>query len=140
MPDWHGVRHMGIERAPSTVLAGSVLVVAGSSLAGLYSFRGAVGPVFVGFCLFVLGYFLARDGWAVLSPGVRSMRADRSLGSAHPLVRGSLGVVGIYGIAAGVTQFSLTVVDPSVMGAVRAGVYSVGGYAWTHVVIHQSLF
>lgn len=132
---------MRIERRPSTVLAGSVLVVAGSSLAGLYSFRGRVAVVFVGFCLFVFGYFLARDGWAVLDPTTHAIaQPEGTSRSEHPLVRGLLGLVGVYGIAAGVTQFSLTVVEPTVVGAVLAGVYSVAGYAWTHVIIHQSLF
>ncbi|NHX37612.1 MULTISPECIES: hypothetical protein [Halolamina] len=124
-----------------SLIAGSVLVVAGSSIAGLYSFDGQELAVFVGFCLFVLGYFLARDGWVILSPVEHPVRdAEASLHADHPLVRSAVGLVGIYGIAAGVTQFSLTVIDPSVISAVRAGVYSVGGYAWTHVVIHQSLF
>ncbi len=125
----------------SSLLAGSGLVVTGSSIAGLYSFAGQELAVFVGFCLFVLGYFLARDGWVILSPVEHPIRnAEASLHADHPLVRSAVGLVGIYGIAAGVTQFSLTVIDPSVISAVRAGVFSVGGYAWTHVVIHQSLF
>lgn len=128
-------------RAWPPVVAGSALVVTGASVAGLYSFRGAVSVVFVGFCLFVVGYFLARDGWAVLHPRTHvSTDAESRLHAGHPLVRSGVGLVGVFGIAAGVTKFSLTVVDPSLAGAVRAGAYSVGGYAWTHVVIHQSLF
>jgi len=130
-----------MQRRWAPVVAGSALVVAGSSIAGLYSFRGDVPIVFVGFCLFVAGYFVARDGWAVLSPFEYAVDGvESSVRTEHPVIRGGLGLVGILGIAAGVTQFSLTVVDPSVVGAVQAGVYSVGGYAWTHVVIHQSLF
>ena len=123
------------------LLAGSGLVITGSSMAGLYSFAGRVPVVFVGFCLFVFGYLLARDGWVILSPVEHPIRdAEATLDTEHPLVRSAVGLIGIYSIAAGVTQFSHTVVDPSVFGAVRAGIYSVGGYAWTHVVIHQSLF
>lgn len=130
-----------MEREWPPVVAGSALVVAGSSLAGIYSFRGDVPIVFVGFCLFVAGYFLARDGWAVLDvDGYATADVGGSLHTGHPLVRGALGIVGIFGIATGVTKFSLTVVDPSIAGAVQAGIFSVGGYAWTHVVIHQSLF
>ena len=130
-----------MQRSWPPVIGGSALVVAGSSIAGLYSFRGAVPLVFVGFCLFVAGYFIARDGWRVLSPAahVKSGTAA-SVRTEHPVVRGALGLFGIFGIAAGVTKFSLTVLDPSIGGAVQAGGYSVGGYAWTHVVIHQSLF
>lgn len=124
-----------------SLVAGSVLVIAGSSIAGLYSFKGRVEAVFVGFCLFVLGYYLARDGWVILSPINHPIRdAKTSLHADHPLIRGGVGLVGVYVISAGVTQFSLTVVDPSVVGAIKAGVYSIGGYSWTHVVIHQSLF
>lgn len=122
------------------LLAGSALVIAGSSIAGLFSFEGRVPVVFVGFCLFTIGYFLARDGWGILSPVEHPVRtAELSLHTEHPLVRSAVGLVGIYGIAAGVTQFSLTVIDPTVVGAVRAGMYTMGGYAWAHVIIHQSL-
>lgn len=123
------------------LVAGSVLVIAGSSIAGLYSFEGRIPVVFMGFCLFVVGYFLARDGWAIPSPLDHPLRdVELSVRTDHPLVRSGVGLVGVYGIAIGVTQFSLTVVDPNLIGAVKAGVYSIGGYAWTHVVIHQSLF
>lgn len=132
---------MSRETGQGPLVAGSILVIAGASIAGLYSFEGRVSVVFVGFCLFVLGYLLARDGWAILSPLDHLVRdADVPLRTDHPLVRGTVGLVGIYGIAMGVTQFSLTVVEPNLMGAVKAGVYSVGGYVWTHVVIHQRLF
>lgn len=126
----------------STLVGGSVLAIAGASIAGIYSFRGAVPVVFVGFCLFAAGYFVARDGLAVVSklPVSDTVRAGLvPTHSGHWIVRGTLGLVGIYVISAGVTQFSLTVMDPSVPSAVQAGVYSIGGYAWTHVIIHQSL-
>ncbi|MEF8801813.1 MAG: hypothetical protein V5A38_02505 [Halolamina sp.] len=126
-----------------TLVAGSVLAIAGASIAGFYSFRGAVPVVFVGFCLFTAGYLLARDGWAVVGklPVTDSVRAGLvPTHSGHWLVRASLGLVGIFVISTGVTQFSLTVMDPSLPSAVEAGVYSIGGYAWTHVLIHQSLF
>lgn len=130
-----------MERDWPPVIAGSALVVAGSSVAGIYSFRGDVPVVFAGFCLFVAGYFLARDGWSVLDPTrYATVDVEPRLSTGHPLVRGGLGLVGVLGIAAGVTKFSLTVVDPTLGGAVRAGVYSVGGYAWTHVIIHGKLF
>lgn len=120
------------------MVAGSLLVITGASVAGLYSFRGRESVVFVGFCLFVLGYYVARDGRSLL----RSLRTDRretAPRTDHPFVRGGLILVGAYGIAKGVTLFSLTVLDPSVNGAVMAGLFSIGGYAWAHTVIHQSL-
>ncbi len=86
---------------------------------------------------------IARDGLAVVGklPASKTVRAGLvPTHSGHWVVRGALGLVGIYVISAGVTQFSLTVMDPSVPSAVQAGVYSIGGYAWTHVLIHQSLF
>lgn len=119
-----------------SLLVGSALVIAGASVAGLYSFEGRVPVVFAGFCLFVLGYYVARDGRALL----RTARTvETSTRTNHPVVRGGLIIVGAYGIAKGVTLFSLTVLDPSVNGAVMAGLYSIGGYAWAHTVIHQSL-
>lgn len=127
----------------TTLTSGSVLAIAGASIAGFYSFRGAVPIVFVGFCLFTAGYFVARDGLAAVGrlPVTNAVGAGLvPTHSGHWVVRGVLGLAGIYVISAGVTLFSLTVMDPSLPTAVRAGVYSIGGYAWTHVVIHQTPF
>lgn len=125
------------------LVSGSLLAIAGASIAGFYSFRGAVPVVFAGFCLFTAGYFVARDGWGVIGqlPVGDTVRAGIvPTHSGHWVVRGVLGLVGIYIISAGVTQFSQTVMNPSLTSAVQAGVYSIGGYAWTHVIIHQRLF
>ena len=120
------------------LVVGSAFVVAGASIAGLYSFEGRVGVVFVGFCLFVAGYYVARDGRSLLRSARNYERAETA-GTNHPVVRGGLILVGAYGIAKGVTLFSLTVLDPSAESAVLAGLFSIGGYAWAHTVIHQSL-
>lgn len=120
------------------LLVGSVFVILGSSIAGIYSFQGREPIVFVGFCLFVLGYYIARDGRSLLRNARRLNQTDVSRRN-HPFVRAILILVGAYGIARGVTLFSLTVLNPTVEGAVLAGIFSIGGYAWAHTVIHQSL-
>lgn len=144
------------------LLLGSGLVVGGSSVAGLFAFEGAVLPVFLGFCAFLIGYRVVQFGEPVESPDRvdGGATADDDVGPAHGAIvdddvgpthgaivdddvgagqrlgRLALLAVGMLGIATGVTMFAQTVLDPGVADAVAAGVVSVGGYAVAHAGLH----
>lgn len=141
---------MGRRRRLLALLGGSSLVIAGSSVAGVFAFEGAVLPVFLGFCAFLVGYRVVQFGEPVESPDRADGGAtvDDDLGPAHgAIVADDVGAVqrlgrlallalGMLGIATGVTMFAQTVLDPGVGDAVAAGVVSVGGYAVAHAGLH----
>ncbi|MWG36126.1 hypothetical protein [Halomarina oriensis] len=122
-----------VARQFGAVVAGSVVIATGSAVVGLMAFDGSVGWVTLGFALFVLGYALSQRG---ADSGVPT-RPSGDRRAVEVVVRGGLVVGGVVGIAWGVTQFSLTVLDPSLTRAAVAGVSSIGGYIVAHVGVNR---
>lgn len=121
-------------------LVGSALIVGGSTLAGLFSFQGRVWVVFVGFVCFLEGYRTAQRGEDWLATLRAPLRGQVTVSAfAREFTRWGLMLVGVYGIALGVTTFSQTIIDPSVRDAAVAGVYSIGGYIWAHTILNHGL-
>lgn len=145
------------------VAAGSGLVVAGASLAGLYAFADRVEVVFVGILLFGTGYRVTQhgqyrtpedpllptpavgrarsrgDGSGATAAGRAAEGEDRTVHRADQARRYALGIAGLFGIALGVTLFAQTIVDPSAATAVASGLVSLGGYISAHVGINGEL-
>lgn len=119
------------------MVAGSLLVAAGAGLAGLFSFRGDVGVVAVGFVLFFAGFRLAQRGYH--DPGAPVRTHLRPADPSSDATAGRTAVayvligVGLLGIANGVTLFSQTIVSPGLTQAVLSGVSSIGGYIVAHM-------
>lgn len=124
------------------LVAGSLLVTAGSGLAGVYAFENRVSVVAVGFLLFFVGYRTAqfgvhRDHETPLGDALR--RSLRSAARRERARRGACLAVGLVGIAYGVTLFSQTIVDPDLSRAAFSGLWSIGGYMFAHVGMNERL-
>lgn len=128
-------------RGVASVVVGSLLVAGGSTLAGINAFAGRVAWVVLGFALFVAGYGVSQygvhaDGWPADAAGVVTPGPARD--SLPTLVlRGGLLIVGITGIAVGVTTFARTILVPSFENAVISGVFSIGGYMVAHLAVNR---
>ncbi|WP_267643323.1 hypothetical protein [Haloarchaeobius amylolyticus] len=112
------------------VVLGSLVIAAGSTIAGLYAFEGRVALVMAGFLLFTWGYQLSQHG--VHRGGIRF----GGLETSRLIRRATLLVIGWIGIAFGVTLFAQTILDPSLSNAAFSGVSSIGGYMFAHVGIN----
>ncbi len=119
------------------VVLGSLLIAAGSGMAGLFAFENRVLPVFAGFLLFFLGYLVSQFGVHRGGPSVDPRRVARP--SAGHVARLGLLVLGGFGTAYGVTLFTQTILDPSPTNAVLSGVSSIGGYMFAHVGMNGNL-
>lgn len=117
-----------------SVAVGSLVIAAGSTLAGINAFAGRVPLVALGFVIFIGGYGLSQFGVTATAVPTRE-RFDGGLASFA--LRGILLVAGVAGIAAGVTLFAQTILTPSWQTAVLSGVSSIGGYMLAHLAVNR---
>jgi len=126
-------------REAGSLAVGSLLVTAGSGLAGLAAFDDRVWLVTLGFLGFFVGYRVCQFGAHADGATAGFRRSVRGLASPEGLRRAGLLGLGLFGIAYGVTLFSQTIVAPGLGRAALSGVSSIGGYAVAHVGMNGNL-
>lgn len=117
------------------VVGGSLIIALGSTIVGIMSFQNNPIGVFFGFLVFVVGYIssqLGSNGEATFERSNLHAAIDR-----ENLLRFVFSILGLGGIAMGVTLFSQTVLDPDITSATLSGVSSIGGYMFAHVGINR---
>lgn len=124
-------------RGVVSVVVGSLVIAAGCTLAGINAFSGRVTWVMLGFLLFIAGYGVSQfgvhaDDWLTARDGGIVPDSTTTLG-----FRGALLVLGITGIAVGVTMFGRTILVPRFENAVLSGVSSIAGYMLAHLAINR---
>lgn len=118
-----------------SVVIGSLIIAAGSTIAGIMSFQNEPWWVFVGFLIFTVGYWTTQRGTNG-GLGIESSM-DQTVITRQNILRFVFALVGLGGIAIGVTMFSQTVLDPNVTTATVSGISSIGGYMFAHVGINR---
>lgn len=118
------------------IIVGSLIIAIGSSIAGIMSFRNRSSVVMIGFLVFVLGYWTSQLGVHDTS-NIRIEQVRQGF-TRQNVLRLLFALIGLGGIAWGVTLFSQTVLDPNVATAMMSGVSSIGGYMFAHVGINRN--
>ncbi len=117
------------------LVVGAVIISIGSGLAGVYSFQGQFVVVSIGFVLFFAGFQLSQFGvhqWPERRLTDVLVINTGQTNTETLLKRGTAVVVGPLLIGGGVTLFSQTIIDPSLVFTIVAGILSVVGYVVSH--------
>jgi hypothetical protein len=135
---------------------GNLVVGAGAGTATYAAFQQAlpllgrqplavrVAVVSVGFALFFAGYRISQAGIhktsdeslvTAFQPAVEN--GDTSAGFA--VLRGGFVVVGVVGLALGMTLFAQTIITRSLSMGFLAGAVSIGGYIFGHIGMNATL-